>query len=230
MVKIVLIGAAHHDIQGKQYLERALGKENPDVISIEAGPKTYRYIKSEKFARQMQEMTNLAERRVTFRHNRELLNTMCYEVLVVHEYAKAHNIPVHPIDPYRDSYLYKTFKKDYQGLSIQQLEQLVVAISSMEPDEGELMLYRIWFNYEGDQIPSDEQEHISTVLLHDRDFPKRRDIITERNLRNIVAGMDDDQKLVHIAGYAHLCRDSQQRTLYEKVRDLNPERRTVRSY
>ncbi len=230
MANIVLIGTAHHDIQGKEHLERALEEEKPDVISIEAGPKTYRYIKSEKFARQMQEMTDLVERRVAFRHNRELLNTMWYELLVVHEYAKAHEIPVHSIDPYRDSFLYKTLKRDSRGLSIRQLEQLVVAISSMEPDEGELMLYRIWFNSKEDQIPSDEQEHISTVLLHDRDFPKRRDIITERNLRNVVANMDGDQKLVHIAGYAHLCRDSQQRTLYEKIRDLKPERKTVRSY
>ena len=224
-----MIGVSHHDVQGKEHLERALEEERPDIITVESGPKNYRYVTSSKFAEQMKDMINFA-RRVVSNRDIELLNTLNYEFFVVHKYARTQGIPVHTIDPYRDSFIFKTHKKDFKNFNRSKISQLVTEISTMELTEGELELYRFWFNYEGSDILELEQDHIDTILLQDPSFPKSRDITPAANLCKIVANMDYNEKLVHIAGIAHLCRDIHQRTLYEKIRDLNPKRRSVRSY
>ena len=77
---------------------------------------------------------------------------------------------------------------------------------------------------------SDEQDYIDSVFRDDPHFNERREVDSARKIRAVLTDMGDDQKLVHIAGYNHLCRDTMGRTLYEKLRDFHPSRRAVRSY
>jgi len=230
MTNIILIGAAHHDVQGEQSLERALQKEAPDVITVEMGPKTYKYLTSQKFLKPRTRMINLGKNMGLSQNDINLLNTLFYETRVVRKYAKSHDVSVHPIDPFKDSFIPKTYKRDLKNINPYHIKQLLHEISGMVVTEGEHKLYDIWFNSEGDHIPADEQEEINAVISDDPFFPESRDILPAENMHNLVTNMDDKQKLVHVGGSSHLCRDFFQRTLYELIKDLNPTRRTLKSY
>lgn len=233
MAQIHLIGTCHNDFNGPKRLEKALNAERPTILSVEASQRSLDFLTKQNEAYcqkvlQLYRKGGLNEQRIA--SEEEFLQSVSgYESEVCHAYTEKNGIPLHLIDAPCAVRLIKRIR----AKELRKLKNLARSGSLyIDTDERHIrqcdMRYETiqrWF--EGD-YPAEEQRVVNA-------FRKEKGVFGERD-RTMAEGLTTlikkhpDAKVVHVGGLAHLLNDAHGKTLYARLKELQPTRTTLIYY
>lgn len=219
--RIHFIGTAHHDQEGEERLEGALGYEKPDILTVECSNELVDFLENEGIPRIFQKIDslNFSDAEAVILKNR--FQKLNFEISTSKDYALQHNLPLHYVDHYS---LVQGSKRDVsviELLSKEKMATLLVDTSKKEIKKTDAIysFYQKLF----DSFPQQEQQEMNRIA---HNFSHRDAFMASKVLGLIEA----DAKLVHVGGIGHCLKDAQERTLFSKLSKYNPTRATLKWY
>ena len=228
MADITLIGTNHGDPTGPSSLEKALRSETPDIITVESGPLLAQavisgtlkksMIRQLKKARKYGLREDVYEAIVAFTKKNH-----SYEIVTSKRYATESGIPIHYIDhPETDRGPLEAANRPVRRESVGNMNSFSIDRFADEAN----------FWYEHTRRAFDDPEHAqqildrySALLIPQLD----RDEVPAGHVRRLIQDFPA-AKVVHVGGCIHLLDDKKRRTLYSKIKELNPTRKVLRDY
>lgn len=235
MARIVMIGTVHIDPKGPSYLERALKTEQPDAITLERGPKFFRYFTSGEYGRDIRHFLNaLKQSKVNSQDLKKIRlyfkRTSDFETRTAVAYGNEHRIPVLPIDAFGDAPDVQKYRDLASGDTVEE-RMIRLLLEEADIKEDFDAMYTLFAEcYEGRPREGFLEHLAKTEGKVDHGLREGRDATPAQYLHEIAAQCHNNEKIVHIGGLAHLLDDKAGHTLYERIKDLKPVRRTLRSY
>lgn len=226
MSNIVLVGCTHIDFKGVERLSRALEQIKPEVITIEAtkehlDPSTPPWVCADPT--KLEVLVNNGFPEETAKVLLEMHGTYgFYELSGPINYANSHRIPVHVID-HPDAYEFgrKFNEREFERFA--------------KSPRDDLSLYTVenwqrWIDegYADDEraFSGEESERLTDLEDEVREFMVLRDVTMANRIRELSRG----RNLLHIGGSKHLYEWGTGTSLYDELKDLDPERNTLIVY
>lgn len=237
-MELHFIGTVHFDSFGKERLLKALRSERPDIVTVEATPKHVEYITGGKLLSlyhdhvERLKALGLTKKEGVRAFESSVLELMHYEAQAVIEYAAEVGIPVVPIDDPGE------FSRSLQKLRDNENRAYVSILNGGYDSLRRMLGMNAESSYRSAQhllrqgaLPK-EIEFLDAIredfflphlpLIHRDEYPhtKLREFAHAPSL-----------KVVHVCGFAHAFRSGPRKfTLWDKVEDLQPQRRLLSSY
>jgi len=220
-----MIGTVHTDPLGRKTLEQALRQERPDVITVEASELLVKYVISgehkdlsiRRLRRARQEgLSQLAFQNVS----KQIRTIYNFEIEVSIKYAQQIRVPLVYVE------LPAVDKQEIYQLKEKLSKEVIAELNYLVNHDSENMdrSVKLYTDLELALVNKNFSQLIVNI-----NFDSDRDEFTAGKIRGLALRYGG-AKLVHIGGGAHLLDDRKGRTLYERLKDLNPTRRTLRSY
>jgi len=233
MSRICLLGTVHADLDGSRRLRRALDIEKPDILTVEASYKLIDHIsrnRNEDIKICLEELSKKRISKKTFNFFKEYMEMPSnFEVDECMCYSNEKKIPCHLID---DPGMVDLLRGHFRELFVNFIQDIdpkdIDNISRKDVILGHDILYKRMQNlYDGKISAIDGEKKLIDVSRGS--IIGRRDDYEARKLIKIVEE-NDGAKIVHVGGCLHNMDDSKGETLYSRLKNYNPIRRTLLSY
>ena len=232
MANIHLIGTIHYELKGIERLEKALQVEKPEILTIEASQQWLDYSAKNRdqdinMYLQIMKEKGFSQQTYSFLEN-GLKSASNYEVEVCKNYAKQTGIPLYLIDDSSIADLLRTeilsqFRTSFENIDPKDFD----GISRESVIKGQDAIYQNIQNLYDGKIPAiiGEQQLINPLRGK---LIGKRDRTEAKTLTKLA--QDNNAKIVHVGGCAHNLTDSKGKTLYSRLANLNPSRKTLFAY
>ena len=234
MGKIHLIGTIHNDFKGRKRLEKALEEEKPDIITLEASQSSLDYCLNtydDDLKMSLKALKDMGISDSAYSFFEGYLNLMAseriFEYQVCKNYSEKNGIPLYLVGDDDNNNLIN-LKKDMLSQITSLDPKLLDEISYENITEGHDYLYStVQGLYDGKIPTSVGEEHLINPLRGA--IIGKTDETGAKNIEELLSKYDT-AKIVHVGGGAHMLSDSSKETLYSRLENFNPSRRTLMSY
>ena len=223
-MNIHFIGIIHSDPLGSERLWNALSYEKPKAIAVECSQELRKYLVSGRWLREEKRVFKKYRKKgiSEFAYQqviRELVDMM-FEVRVSLSYGRSQDIPVHLIDSKR---VYDEIVKRHKNHQVRRLSDISYRTREIRKQEAEISYYDFGKLFDGSISDSLDREF--SIALDQNDNFKDRDDRAEEKIRNL-----EYDKIVVVYGLAHCLHDANGNSLFSRLQDLNPTRKTLGWY
>ena len=233
MADIVLIGVAHDDLKGKERLSRALEIEKPDIITLETTIDMMNNFK-ESYDILVDNLLNILKEKnvneTTYSLFEEILDiSEPFEHSVCKDYARKNNTKFYIIDhPESSAKARDNIKSGLTQFVEQADKNFLEAITKESINEDNDKMYKHIQDLFDAKVPNIGEEEKIINLCRESMYLKERDLNQASNIRRLTK--ENDCKIVHVGGTLHMMDDSLGQSLYSRIKDLNPKRKTLLEY
>ena len=221
-MEIYLIGTDHWDLNGEERLEGKLSEIAPDFIFVEGSEEI-----DKGFVRSYSLFKRELEKIVYYKDLRDIVLKSCRivgnEFRAVRKYSLDNSIKFEyfndlDLKPYLNNERKKA-KKEAELFRVMKYNQAIFTIKSNQMNTD-----KRWKRVKKYENKEAEYRLSNDLIFQSRgDGIGKRDKIMEFKIRN-KAEEGDVNRLVCVNGFVHVLNDSENRTLYSKIKDLNPKR------
>ncbi|MBW3020417.1 hypothetical protein KY334_03910 [Candidatus Woesearchaeota archaeon] len=224
---LYLIGTCHGDPKGKERLNRALNRLNPDILTIEYNDEAYNSKKP-----QIKELVNVLENAFydvglgqEYQESKEAFNQSInpFELDVLKNYSIENNIPLHYIDSKEGTI------KNYDRMIAEFHNVILLLKQRPEVLQNTLNVMKTG-NQNSDLVYGDKL--VNFGLENSRQIFQGRDSYQASKLNELVKE-NPKKRIVHVGGLLHMVKDHLNENLYSILTNnfgLKPEVKRLNEY
>ncbi len=234
-----LIGTIHNDLKGPERLEAVLNYLKPEILAVEGCQDAFQQLREldEKYSDLLIKVLKAKGAQADLIHyfEKTFSKREIYELEKSIQFADNNKIPIFFLD-----------SSEYTAESVDVIEKklnpLIEAIKCFPIDlnnapvpsidseirkiDGVYDSINFRMNSSTSLAPLLFEEELSSLRGH---VIGRRDAVFEQKIRTLVK-QNPEKRIVTVTGALHLVPDPQQQTLYERIKDLQPERLLLKQY
>lgn len=240
MAQIHLIGIRHSDRYGSRRLRAGLEFEKPKILTFEGSAD---YLLGDALHRQNQQIIELftmkkVSKKLIREYSSMINGWLAFEEKACLKYARENNIPIYFIDE-------PIWRQEHKTEIDSNLSTKLSAMSNLETRIIEKMIkkqiedickqdkrddaYRLAHSIFNNKPYIDEQMILEQIEDSTLFGFERRDEHMANEIRALA--MNNDTKIVHVGGLAHLFEDEKGKTLYSRLKkEFSPTRATLLDY